>query len=30
VPAPVWIVVLLLANLAGLVVGASMLAPDLV
>ena len=30
VPAPVWIVLLLLANLAGLVVGVGMLAPDLV
>ena len=29
-PAPVWIVLLLLANLAGLVVGVSMLAPDVV
>jgi len=29
VPAPVWIVLLLLANLAGLVVGVGMLAPDL-
>jgi hypothetical protein len=30
VPAPVWIVLLLLANLAGLVAGVSMLAPDVV
>jgi hypothetical protein len=30
VPAPVWIVLLLLANLTGLVVGAGLLAPDLV
>jgi peptidase M50B-like protein len=30
VPAPVWIVLLLLANLAGLVVGVGMLAPDVV
>jgi len=29
-PAPVWMVLLLLANLAGLVVGVGMLAPDLV
>lgn len=29
-PAPVWMVLLLLANLAGLVVGVSMLAPDVV
>ena len=29
-PAPVWIVLLLLANLAGLVVGVGMLAPDVV
>jgi hypothetical protein len=29
-PAPVWMVLLLLANLAGLAVGVSMLAPDLV